>query len=311
MDVDVVHFFRSDAGIVEGALHDEFGAFRVRQGDVVGVGTESATDDFAKDVGTARLGVLEFLEDEDGATFAHDEAVARSAERSACGLRAFVARGESGHGVETTDTGRDDSGFATTGHDGVSLAQSDVVEGIDHGVVGACARALRGEVRSTESVANGNLSSGDVANEHRNEERRELWSEFRVRGEEFLFVFHGEHATDAARHDDADFVLVFLLEVEASTFYGLFRRHECVLAVVIKVSQFLAIEVVSRVEVLDFTSELGFEVGGVEVRDGCSTADTGSHGLPSLLDTRGKWVDGTHASNDDAFQFHESINFIF
>ena len=100
---------------------------------MVSISAHAFADHLSVDLGTACLGMLQFLEDEATGTFAHDESIAAGAEGTACRLGLVVTRGEGLHGVETTNTTLGDSSFGTATDDGVGFAQTDEVERIGQG----------------------------------------------------------------------------------------------------------------------------------------------------------------------------------
>ena len=94
------------------------------------IGTHACTHHLGIDLGTACLGVLQFLQDQAAGTLGHDESVATCAERTAGLLRLVVARRECFHGIESAHASLSDGSLGTACDDGVGLAQTNQVEGI-------------------------------------------------------------------------------------------------------------------------------------------------------------------------------------
>ena len=78
MGVDVVDVGRADAGALDGGAHGAEAAIAIgcRRGDVVGVAAQTIANDFAIDLGAARLGTLIVFEHDNAGAFAHDETIA-------------------------------------------------------------------------------------------------------------------------------------------------------------------------------------------------------------------------------------------
>ena len=78
MHVDVVDVLGLQTGIFQCAVHHQLGtqSFGVRGRDVVSIGTHAGTSHLGIDLGTASLGMLQFLQDETASAFGHDESVA-------------------------------------------------------------------------------------------------------------------------------------------------------------------------------------------------------------------------------------------
>ena len=140
--VDVVDVLGLHASIFQCVLHHELGSqsLGVRGGDVVGVGTHASTNHLGIDLGTASLGMLQFLQDEASGTLGHDESVAAGAEGSAGLLGLVVACRQGVHGVEAAYARLTDGSLGTTGNDGVGLAQTNKVEGVGQSIArrGTC-----------------------------------------------------------------------------------------------------------------------------------------------------------------------------
>ena len=164
MHVDVVDVFGVELSILEGALHHEActETFGVGSGEVVSVGTHAGTCQFAINLRTASLSVLEFFENENTSAFTHHKTIAACAEgtASACGI--VVAGRERVHSIETTKSTRADSSFSTTSDHHISFAQTDEVEGISNGVGRRRTSRSCGVVRSVESIWDGDATRCNV-----------------------------------------------------------------------------------------------------------------------------------------------------
>ena len=84
MYIDIVDILRLQTSVLECVLHHENSteSLGVRSCDVMCVGTHALAHHLGIDLCATSLSVLEFLKDEASSTLAHDESVARCAERT-------------------------------------------------------------------------------------------------------------------------------------------------------------------------------------------------------------------------------------
>ena len=132
--------------------------------------------------------------------------------REAC-LRIIVARAHGAHRAKTADANGHNRRFRAAGEHDLRIAHLDRAPGFADGVVGGRARGAGGEIRPAQVVIHREQAGGHVADEHRDHERREP---ARPAFEQDLVLFDGRlQAADAGAEDDADFVAVFLVEIQA------------------------------------------------------------------------------------------------
>ena len=127
MRVDVFDLIGRDAGVVHSQLHARDGTdtTRRRGRDVVGVGGGGGAEHLAKDRGAARLGEFPGLQDQNGGSLGHDEAVAVRVERAA-----VTAVREGGHVAEAGNRCGRERRLSASGHDDVAAAVGDHAGGI-------------------------------------------------------------------------------------------------------------------------------------------------------------------------------------
>ena len=125
--VDVVDFFRGDAGVFEGVLHAADGAatVRVNVGDAVSVGGSAVPGDFAVHFRAAFFRVFEFFENKDAGAFAEDETVASFVERARRFFRLVVRRAERGEEVEAGNAERVNHRVRSAGEHHVGFVATD------------------------------------------------------------------------------------------------------------------------------------------------------------------------------------------
>ena len=88
------------------------------------------------------------------------------------------------------------------------------------------------------------------------------------------FFLESVKATDTGSYDHTHAVFVdFLACLKTCIGYGFAGCNHCILSVEVELAELLAVEVVSAVEVLDFTGKLSLEFRSVEVSDGSGAAD--------------------------------------
>src|SRR5687767_5180787 len=122
--IDVLDVAQTKTSIVHRPAHGTLGPFAVRRwsGQVVRISCRTVTDNLAVDTRVTALGMLELLEDEDRAAFAHHEPVTRRVEWSGGALRRVVALGQRLHIGEATDCHRRDRRLRPTGDHDVCIA---------------------------------------------------------------------------------------------------------------------------------------------------------------------------------------------
>ncbi len=139
------------------------------------------------------------------------------------------------------------------------------------------------------------LSGSDVGNHLRNEEGVEFGARVDMLAVVHHLVLEGLDATDADTVDDADAGLVLLLEVEPRVLDTLDGADHGQLRVAVHLAHFLAIQVVSDVEILHLTGKLRLEVCRIKMRNRRSTALSGHEVLPRLLRCVAHGRDGTES----------------
>ena len=98
--IDIVHGIGGETGIVEGTLHGDERTLVAGLRDTAAVAREPIAHDFAKDVGTARHGVVVLLQHKRCTPAARHEAVAVAVEGAGGALRVVHPFGKSPQGVE-------------------------------------------------------------------------------------------------------------------------------------------------------------------------------------------------------------------
>ena len=307
--VDVVDVFGADAAVLDGVAHRLHGTDTLGVGsrEVVGVGRFAAADEFAVDLGTAGLGVLQFLKYEGSGAFADHESVAVLVEGARGVPGIVVARGERLHGVETADRGFVDGSFRAAGDDDVGLAVADGVERGDEAVVGRGACRNGAVVGTHEAVLHGDEAGGDVGDHAGNEEGA------KPRGHSTLgvaqtLVEERLETSDTRSPDDTDLLLVELVEVERRILDGLCGCDECILRKEVVFTHFLTVEILVRVVILHLTGEPGLEFFGIEMSNGRGAADAFFKIREVLLDVIAERVDRADTRNDYSSFCHRNEN---
>ena len=131
----------------------------------------SVTDDFGEDVGVAAFSVFEFFDNENACAFAHNESVALSVERAAGMERIVVTGTECLEGAEPGQAERHDGCFRAAAYHHISVIALDhpvcFADGVRSG--GACGHDAH--IGSLSSGTDRDITAGEVADHHRNEER--------------------------------------------------------------------------------------------------------------------------------------------
>src|SRR5215472_3779309 len=173
MRVDVADLFRVDAGITHSIAHDTEATISIfgGLGDVVGVCTHAGADDFGKNLRVSLLSMLEFFQNHDASAFPDHKAVAILVPWTAGAMWIIVACGKSAHSRKSTDAHRSDRSLGAAGNHHVGIAVLDDACSVADGVgAGGASRTSR-LVRTLGVVTHTDLSSGEVYDGRRNEER--------------------------------------------------------------------------------------------------------------------------------------------
>ena len=218
--------------------------------------------------------------------------------------RIIIARRKGLHGVEATHTTLADGSLRTTGHDHVGLAEAQQVESVGQRIGRRGTGAGGGEVGSVEAEVDADLSSGDVGDHLRDEERREAGTFLLVESVVGSLLLKRLDTADTYTIDHADAVLIDLVEVEAAVLHTLHGTGHGQLCVAVHLAGVLAVDPLVGIPVFHLTGKLGLEVGGVEQRNRSCAAHTLDHVLPSLLGSVSQRGDSAETRYDNSFQFH-------
>ncbi len=174
--------------------------------------------------------MFKLLKDEDCSAFAHHKTVARSREGARGGLGRVVAGREGVHGVEATYAGRENGSLRTAGDESVGLAEADIIERVDDGVVRRSAGAHHAVVGAVVAILHRHMAGSDVGDHLGDEEGvvfgTLLFIERIVTG----FLLEGVEAADTGGYDNAYPVAVEVGSLlQAGVGHGLTGGHERIL----------------------------------------------------------------------------------
>ncbi len=175
-------------------------ALRRRRHHVIGVGRGAVADQLGERRRAARQRVIERFDDEHRGAFAHDKAVAPGVERARGAFRRFVEmRGQRARRGEAAETDTFDAAFRAAADRDIDLAGADHARAVaDRLQAGGAGRDRRAD-RAAEAVADRHLPGGEVDQERRHGERRQLARPALVGGVHGLL--HGGEAADPGADD--------------------------------------------------------------------------------------------------------------
>src|SRR5581483_2108931 len=150
MRVDVLHARRFDTRITHRISHHTIRAVPIlwRRGDVMSVGTQSISDNFSQDRNAASLRAPQLFQNQNAGALAYDETVSFTIPRPRGTVRLIVARRQSAHGGESTDSHRRDARLASAADHHVGVAMLNQPERIADGMGTSGAGCRRCRVRS-------------------------------------------------------------------------------------------------------------------------------------------------------------------
>ena len=187
------------------------------------------------------------------------------------------------HSVKSTYATATDGSLGTTANNNVGLTQTNEVEGIGQSIGRRCASRSGGIVGPVQAIHNRDMSGSDVGNHLRDEEGVELRLFTKVLAIVSNFLFKGFDTADTHTVNHANAVTVFLFHVQTTIFNTLHSRDNGQLGIAVHLASLLTVDIVGHVEVLHLAGELAFEIGGVEMCDGCCATLTGQQVSPRLF----------------------------
>src|SRR5690606_5306252 len=201
------------ADILQGHAHAAHRAFARRRDHVEAVRGGAIADDLAMDARTARLGMVEVLEDENAGTAGDDEAVAVLVISARGGRGPVVVAARHGaHGVEQGGQGPVQL-LAPAGEDDVLLAHEDLLIGIADAMVRRRAGRADRIVDALDLEPGGERRRGSRTHGLRHGERADALRALVARGHGRLVYGAGRRA--AGTHDDAGALVRYLVFLEA------------------------------------------------------------------------------------------------
>ncbi|ENN85805.1 hypothetical protein RHSP_18548 [Rhizobium freirei PRF 81] len=174
--VDIVQVCRGQAGALQRGGHAAERAFAIlgRSGDMVRVAREAVADHFGVDLGAARLGVFQLLQNDDTGALAHDEAVTVTVIGTRSFLRRVVkVRRQRLAGGKARERDTADRCFGATGDHHIGVAEHDQAGSIANGVGTGRACGDDRMVRAAQLVADRDLAGNQVDETARDKERRD------------------------------------------------------------------------------------------------------------------------------------------
>ena len=219
-------------------------------------------------------------------------------------LGIVVARRKRLHGVESADRRFVDRSLRTARNHNVGLAVADGLHGGGDAVVRRSASRHGAVVRSHEAILDGDETCCDVGNHAGNKKRAKPRGSIPC-GPAQTFIEERFDSSDARTPDNAYLLLVDRLEIESRIFHGLCGRDQSVLREKVVFSNLLTVEILVRVVIFYFTSELGLKFFGIEMSNGCGSADSLLQIRKILLYIITERVNRTDARNNYSSSCHK------
>ena len=247
--------------------------------------------------------MFEFLDHDNAAAFADDEAIAILIERTRRALRFVVARAQRFHRGETGETDGNDGRFRAAGEEDFGIAEFDDPPGFADGVVRSRAGGDNAHVRPAQAPLHRDEAAGHVPDEHRNGERGDAIGTFVE--ERAVLVFERFQAADAAADHDAETIAIDLLEIEIRIGHGAFRRGHREMGKAIGALVFLRIiEDRFRIKVANLAADFAVVTGGLEISDRVDAAPAFEKIIPEGFQLVAQGRRDAHAGDDYSAFFH-------
>ena len=302
MGVDHGHVVDAQPGLLQGAANGPHGARPTGrgQGDVRGVGRGAIAHQLGERLDAAGPGMGQRFQHDHAGPLADDKAVAVGVERPGRPLGLIVSSGKGAHGGEAGHERFVARGLRTAGEHHVGVAAPDRLPGLADGVAAGGAGGDDAEVRALRTEEDGDHTRGQVADRHRDQERRHAVRALLAHQQNL--IGEGPDAADAGADDDAGPFgqLPFEAGRQPGLIHGLAGGDERELDVAVVAALLLAVEDRGWVEVLDLGGDPGRKARRIELRDGADARAAGDHRLPRRRHVESERCDGAHAGDDDA-----------
>ena len=245
---------------------------------MIGVAGVAVAGHLAVNLGAAGLGVLQFLEDEDGGTVTHDESGAVAVEGEGCVFRILGPGKRLGIG-KTGDSQRDGGILGTARDDGIGISVTDGAVGFADGIRAGCTGRYDIHTGTLGVMRNGNLAGGDIGN-HGGDEQRGNPLTGRILDHFGRLTVLGGKTADTRTYINAQAervdIGVFALRLQAGVVHGLVgRRHSVLGEKVLFADKRFVHSVLLRVKILDLAGNPNGQAICREIIDILDSANAG------------------------------------
>ncbi len=257
VSVDVLKVLWTELGIGQRVHHRQSGALTIlrRSGDVMSVPAHPEADDLGVDARPAALRVLELFENDGTAAVAENETVAIQIPGTAGLLRRVVTRRERLCLAEAPEATSRHGHLAASGDDHVGVTVLDGAHSQADRMRGSRARGDDPQVRSLQTVLDGEVAGDHVDDAGRHEEGRNLARIVPGFQIGVVLPLDRAQATDTGAANRAAARGVHLAEVDAAIGDGLDAGRDTVVHELVHAPGFLRRYVLLYVEVLDLPPE--------------------------------------------------------
>ena len=187
------------------------------------------------------------------------------------------------HGTKSTNTTFCYGCFGTTCYDCIGFSQTDKVECIGNGVAWCCTCRCSCIVRTMETIKDRDLTSCNVRNHFRDEERIEFWTILLVHCIVANFFFEGSDTSDTSTENNSNTILVNRFTIQTSIAYGLLGHCYSVLCVKVHLSGLFTINIFCCIEAFYFACELCLEKGCVKMSNRSRSTSSINKSVPIIL----------------------------
>ncbi len=229
---------------------------------MISIARKAVTDHFGINFRAARLCTFVLFKDENTGAFTHDKSVAILVKRTTCPLRIIVTGRKRFHGIEPGNRQRSDRRLGTAGNHRISIAPTDDMISFTDRVCPGCTSRDGREVGAFGAIADGNLSGGEVDDQHRNKEGRHLLVTAFVEG--FVVFFNGRQAAKAGTDQDTDPLGILFINHQRRIFHRHIRCCQRILDKEIHLLDLFFIDKLFGVKIFDFTGYLGWKIRGIK-----------------------------------------------
>ena len=267
MGVDIVHCFGSKPSEPERQLHRPrcTSPLFLWRGDVEGVRGSAVARQFGVDASAASLGAFQTLQHQNARPLSHDESIPLGVKGTAGALWLVVAGGDRPHILEASHGHLYDDRLASTADHHLGISSADHFDRLSDGVGPRGAGGGDTKIGTPQTVGDGDSSRGGVGHHHRYHKRAHAAGAVLLK--DIVILQQSGDTADSSPDEHARRLLQFIVERQVSVGDGLTGGLQGKEGKASSAARHATAKERHRVKVLDLSSYLYLQIGGVKQTD--------------------------------------------